>query len=41
MRWLHEEIRKLGGTFEQRRVESLGDEACDLLVNCSGEGLAL
>ncbi|OWZ13719.1 D-aspartate oxidase [Phytophthora megakarya] len=34
--WLHEEIQQLGGTFEQRRVTSLDDEDCDLLVNCSG-----
>ncbi|POM59037.1 D-aspartate oxidase [Phytophthora palmivora] len=36
MMWLHEEIRQLGGTFEQRRVKDLDDEDCDLLVNCSG-----
>ncbi|KAG7388185.1 hypothetical protein PHYPSEUDO_012987 [Phytophthora pseudosyringae] len=36
MVWLHEEIRKLGGAFEQRRVKSLDEEDCDLLVNCSG-----
>ncbi|KAG6944634.1 hypothetical protein JG688_00016986 [Phytophthora aleatoria] len=36
MTWLHEEIRKLGGTFEQRRVNALDEEECDLLVNCSG-----
>ncbi|GMF45756.1 unnamed protein product [Phytophthora fragariaefolia] len=35
MRWLHEEIRKLGGTFQQRRVKSLDEEDCDLLVHCS------
>ncbi|KAG1708043.1 hypothetical protein DVH05_024728 [Phytophthora capsici] len=36
MMWLHDEIRKLGGTFEHRRVKSLDEEDCDLLVNCSG-----
>ncbi|KAL4146817.1 hypothetical protein PRNP1_010573 [Phytophthora ramorum] len=36
MQWLHKEIAKLGGTFEQRRVQSLDEEDCDLLVNCSG-----
>ncbi|KAG6616954.1 D-aspartate oxidase [Phytophthora cinnamomi] len=36
MTWLHEEIRKLGGVFEQRRVQSLEEEDCDLLVHCSG-----
>ncbi|GMF64662.1 unnamed protein product [Phytophthora lilii] len=36
MQWLHEEIQKLGGTCEQRRVKSLDDEDYDLLVNCSG-----
>ncbi|KAE8979118.1 hypothetical protein PR001_g24650 [Phytophthora rubi] len=38
MMWLHEEIRKLGGIFEQRRVQSLQEEDCDLLVHCSGLG---
>ncbi|KAF4038208.1 FAD dependent oxidoreductase [Phytophthora infestans] len=36
MLWLHEEVAKQGGTFEQRRVISLDEEQCDLLVNCSG-----
>ncbi|EEY54473.1 uncharacterized protein PITG_08125 [Phytophthora infestans T30-4] len=36
MLWLHEEVAKQGGTFEQRRVISLDEEPCDLLVNCSG-----
>ncbi|OWY97795.1 D-aspartate oxidase [Phytophthora megakarya] len=36
MKWLQEEVRKLGGTFEKRRVTELDAEVCDLLVNCSG-----
>ncbi|KAF4033710.1 FAD dependent oxidoreductase [Phytophthora infestans] len=36
MKWLQKEVRQLGATFEQRRVNDFNVEDCDLLVNCSG-----
>lgn len=38
MKWLHKQIRQLGGKLEQRRVADLDAEDCDLLINCSGLG---
>jgi hypothetical protein len=36
MELVTKEVRKLGGVFEVREVESLDDVDCNLLVNCSG-----
>lgn len=36
MELVTKEVRKLGGVFEVREIESLDDVDCDLLVNCSG-----
>ncbi|ETN05583.1 hypothetical protein PPTG_14284 [Phytophthora nicotianae INRA-310] len=36
MKWLQNEVRQLGATFEQRLVSDFNAEDCDLLVNCSG-----
>ncbi|KAJ0402631.1 hypothetical protein ATCC90586_010870 [Pythium insidiosum] len=38
MKWLHQEIRARGGTFEQRKLSSLDDVDADLVVNCTGLG---
>lgn len=35
---LHQKIKKLGGTFEERTVGSLGDiKNADIVVNCTGK----
>lgn len=39
MKWLHAQIKKLGGSVELiPRVTDLGEIDCDVLVNCSGIG---
>lgn len=36
MAFLHKQIKQRGGTLETRRVESLNEIDCDVLVNCTG-----
>lgn len=38
MKWLSQQIKKLGGTFETRRLESLDEVDADVVVNCTGLG---
>jgi D-amino-acid oxidase len=41
MDWARHRISTLGGTFEQRKVDSLDSIDCDLLINCTGLSMVL
>lgn len=36
--WLEKRFRKAGGLVERRRIESLEELSCDIIVNCTGLG---